>query len=262
MLLALIAFLFLPLARNAWLVNDAESTPGQAFAHFGANLLRLVRVDTIWRVDWPEAWINAALLLFVLLLLLGLFLPWRKDKKQARQDQPWLWLWIGIPLLIANILLARSHSIFEVDRYLIFMAPFLLWGIARGSITLGSWWQPVGWAGAAISTLVLLVALPILWTPVRARENWRSAADYIATYTATSPGLPTSVVTHINYTHDALAWYLRQHYTEEELPIFAIFGEPLSEADIDTRCRPSAQWHRQIRLIYPLAHAKPSRWGG
>ncbi|MCC6458492.1 MAG: glycosyltransferase family 39 protein [Caldilineaceae bacterium] len=230
--------LFLPLARNAWSVNEAESTPGQAFADFGANLLRLLHIDTIWRVDWPQPWINAALLLFALLLLLGLLLPWRKATSQPRLDQPWLWLWIGIPLLIANLLLARSGSIFAEDRYLLFMAPFVLWGIARGATALGSWRQPFGWAGGLLSVLVLLAALPPLWTPARVRESWRSAADYISTYTAASPNLPTSVVTHVAYTYDALAWYLRQAYDEDTLPIFALFNGTLTEADIDTVVAP------------------------
>jgi uncharacterized membrane protein len=254
-----VGLLFLPLARNAWLVNDAESTPGQPFADFGANLLRLLRIDTIWRVDWPESWIYAALIIFAALLLLGLLLPWRNRDQQPRKDQPWLWLWIGIPLLIANILLARSHSIFAEDRYLLFMAPFVLWAIARGVIALGSWWHPLGWMGGTISAIVLLLALPILWTPGRARENWRSAADYITAYTAASPGLPASVVTHVDYTYNALAWYLRQHFDEEALPIFALFGGTLTEADIDTVVAPplngivdfgsSTLWLTQSHLV-------------
>jgi 4-amino-4-deoxy-L-arabinose transferase-like glycosyltransferase len=239
--LLLIGLLFLPLARNAWLVNDAESTPGQAFANFTANLLHILRIDTIWRVDWAERWINIALILFALLLLIGLFLPWRNARprqNQHRHDQLWLWLWIGIPLLIANVLLARSHSIFAEDRYLIFMVPFVLWGVARGVIALADRWQPAGWMTGAASALVLLLALPILWTPAHARENWRAAADYIVAYTAASPALPASVVTHVDYTHDALEWYLRQHYTFEQLPVFFPFGGTLTEADVDTIVAP------------------------
>lgn len=236
--LAIVGLLFLPLARNAWLVNDAESTPGLPFADFFANLLRLLRIDTIWRVDWSETWINGTLLLLALLLLCGIFLPRRARGEQPHHDQPWLWLWLGIPLLIANVLLARSHSIFAEDRYLLFMAPFALWAIARGATALGSWWRPAGWIGATLSALILLLALPVLWTPARARENWRSAAAYIDAHTAASPSLPVSVVTHISYTYDALAWYLRQEYNEEEMPIFQLFGNPLTEADIDTVIAP------------------------
>ncbi len=236
--LFIVALLFLPLARNAWSVNESESTPGQLFGDFGANLLRLLRIDTIWRVDWPQPWINASLLLFALLLLLGLLLPWCSQNADSRRDPLWLWLWIGIPLLIANLLLTRSSSIFAEDRYLLFMAPFVLWGIARGAIALGSWWRPVGWTTALLASTVLLVALPALWTPARARENWRAAAATIIDYTAASPTLPSSVVAHVDYTHDALEWYLRQSYAEEALPLFYPFGGTLTEADVETVVAP------------------------
>jgi hypothetical protein len=233
--LLLTGLLFLPLAANAWLVNDAESTPGRVFANFAGNLLRLLRINTVWRVDWPDVWVGAALTIFALSLAIGL-LPWRTRGKAI--DQVWLVLWIGVPLLVANLLLARSHSIFDEDRYLIFMVPFVLWGVARGAVALGERWQPVGWASAAAAVLLLLLALPSLWTPERARENWRSAANYISDYTAASPALPASVVTHVDYTYDALAWYLRQQFDEDALPIFALFGGTLTEADIESVVAP------------------------
>jgi hypothetical protein len=171
-------------------------------------------------------------------LLLGLFLPRRNREEPERGDQLWLWLWLGIPLLIANLLLARSHSIFAEDRYLIFMVPFALWAVARGAVALGSWWRPLGWMSAGASVLILLLALPILWTPARARENWRAAADYILGYTAVSPDLPAAVVAHVDYTHEALEWYLRQRYDFDQLPVFFPFGGTLSEADVDSVVAP------------------------
>jgi hypothetical protein len=229
----------MPLARNAWLVNDAESTPGQPFANFLPSLVRLLRVDTVWRVEWPALWVNAALTLFALLLLFGLLLPWRQpDQQGERADRGWLWLWLGIPLLIANLLLARSHSIFAEDRYLIFVAPFLLWGVARGVVALAAWQRSVGWGAALLAVLTLALALPSLWTPARVRENWRSAAHYITNHSASSPTLPAAVVAHVDYTHEALEWYLRQAYTFEELPVFFPFGGTLTEADAETTVAP------------------------
>jgi 4-amino-4-deoxy-L-arabinose transferase-like glycosyltransferase len=236
--LLLIGLLFLPLARNAWSVNESEGDPGQAFANFTSNLLHLLRIDTIWRVDWPQPWINATLLLFGLLVLMGLLLPRRSHDTEPRADRPWLWLWIGIPLLIANLLMARSGSIFAEDRYLLFMAPFMLWAAARGITALGSWWQPLGWTAGLLSIIVLLLALPPLWTPERARENWRAAADYISTYTTATPSLPSAVITHVDYTHEPLEWYLRQAYDQEALPVFFPFGGTLTEADLETIVAP------------------------
>ena len=62
--------LFLPLAINAWLVNDSEGQPGQAFANFaaGAPGAYLHRGSPAgWR--W---WVTAALVFFGLLVAAGL----------------------------------------------------------------------------------------------------------------------------------------------------------------------------------------------
>ncbi len=233
LVLGIVTLLFLPLARNAWLVNDAESTPGRAFAGFGANLARLLRIDTVWRVEWPAPWLAASLALLGALVMIGLVLPWSKRTYRRPPDQAWLLIWIGIPLLIANLLLARSHSIFAEDRYLLFMAPFVLWAVARGAVALGDRWTPAGWTAGALAALLLLLALPTLWTPARARENWRAAAEYIRDHTMLSPGLPASVVAHVDYTHEPLEWYLRQWFSFEQLPVFFPFGGRLTEADVE-----------------------------
>lgn len=231
--LIVVGLLFLPLARNAWLVNTAESTPGRPFADFTTNLLRLLQIDTIWRAGWPPAAITAALGFFALLILLGLVLPSQSSGESRRDDRIWLWLWLGIPLLIANLLLARSRSIFAQDRYLLFMAPFVLWAAARGITALASYLRPAGWLAGASAAGLLLLALPVLWTPALARENWRAAANYIDQHTRYSPALPAAVVTHIDYTQLALEWYLRQHYTFEQLPVYFPFGGRLTPEDVD-----------------------------
>jgi uncharacterized membrane protein len=236
--LLLTGLLFLPLARNAWSVNQAESTPGQPFANFAANLLHLVGVHTIWRADWPPALTTAALSLFVLLIVGGLILPLRPTSRldsnahSRLDDRVWLWLWLGIPLLIANLLLARSRSIFAQDRYLLFLAPFLLWAAARGIVALASYLRPLGWATGTAAALALALALPVLWTPALARENWRAAAAYIDDYTIASPHLTEAVVTHIDYTHLPLEWYLRPRYTFAQLPVFFPFGGKLTPDDV------------------------------
>jgi hypothetical protein len=42
----------------------------------------------------------------------------------------------------------------------------------------------------------------------------------------------------VDYTYDALAWYLRQDYDKATLPIFALFGGPLRETDTETVIAP------------------------
>ncbi len=236
--LAAIGLLFAPLARNAWLVNAAESTPGVPFADFLPNLLRLLHVHTIWRVSWPAAWQTAALALMALLVVLGLLVPARRAEGDSRPLRLWLWLWIGVPLLIANVLLARSRSIFQEDRYLLFMAPFLLTAAATGAVRVVGYVRPLGWALIAAAVLCLATALPPLWTPARARENWRAAAAYVVDYQAQSSGLRGAVVTHVDYTHLPLEWYIRKTLTFDELPVFFPFGGTLTPADVEPTIAP------------------------
>jgi hypothetical protein len=244
--LALAGLLFLPLAANAWGVNAAESTPGRAFANFGPNLLRLLQTGTVWRVDWPAPWLTFALVCFGLLIGLGLLLPWPCDLVARPFDRTLLWLWLGGPLLVANLLLSRSHSIFDEDRYLIFLAPFALWAAGRGCAVAAAQARRAGRSAAIAAGLItgvaaaglLIAALPPLWSPARARENWRAAARYILHYQAASPTLPAAVVTHVDYTHQALEWYLRQHATFEQLPVFFPFGGTLHPEDVDSVVAP------------------------
>lgn len=236
--LLIVGLIFWPLAANAWAVNASESTPGRAFANLPDNLLRLLQNDTVWRVAWEPPWIGAALALYGALALAGLLVAWPRSERQPTFDRVWLWLWIGIPLLIANILLARSRSIFTQDRYLLFMAPFVLWAIGRGCAVLLARLRPVGLAASTSAALLLLLALPPLWTPENARENWRAAADYILDYQARDTALPAAVVTHVDYTRQALEWYLRQSTDQESLPVFFPFGGTLTPDDVDTRIAP------------------------
>lgn len=232
--LAITGILFLPLAYNAWIVNSSEGDPGRAFADAGATLWRLLRIFTIWRVDWPQSVITAGLLVMAIFIALGLLLPWRRDSAPLSQPaRLWLWLWIGIPLLIGNLLLARSASVFAEDRYFIYLAPFVLWAAARGIVRLE---QRISWLGVGSGLLVIGImaaALPRLWTPPMQRENWRAASAYISAYHHRSPSLPDTVVAHVDYTRLPLEWYLRQQFDFAALPIYFPYGGTLTPEQID-----------------------------
>ena len=232
--LAITGILFLPLAYNAWIVNSSEGDPGRAFADAGATLWRLLRIFTIWRVDWPQSVITAGLLVMAIFIVLGLLLPWRRDSAPLSQPaRLWLWLWIGIPLLIGNLLLARSASVFAEDRYFIYLAPFVLWAAARGIVRLE---QRISWLGVGSGLLVIGImaaALPRLWTPPMQRENWRAASAYISAYHHRSPSLPDTVVAHVDYTRLPLEWYLRQQFDFAALPIYFPYGGTLTPEQID-----------------------------
>ncbi len=254
--LAVLTLLFLPLANNAWGVSNAESTPGQPFADFVPNLLRELKIFTFWRMDWPH------LLLWLLgaLALIGVVLPGlgaagdhkgaplrgqsivKNRQPRVLDDRIWLLIWIGAPLLVANVLLSRSGSVFREDRYLIFMAPFVLWAIARGVIVLGERWRAVGWAVGLVVTLMIAASLPRLWTPDAYRENWRAAADYIVDYQHAGADLPAAIVTHVDYTRRPLQWYLeKDERAESDLPVFHPFGSPIAPGDADAVVGPPIQ---------------------
>ena len=222
--LLLTGLAFLPLARNAWFVNQAESTPGQPLCRFcrqsaasGASRHHLARqTGLIKRPRQRSA-------LFVMLIVLGLVLPFRHIQPNHTDDRIWLWLWLGVPLLIANMLLARSRSIFAQDRYLLFIAPFVLWAAARGIASLAGYARPLGWATGAASALVLASALPVLWTPALAAKTGEPPRPISTPMprrhrTCLRPSSPTST------THIAARVVSAPKHTFEELPVFFPFG--------------------------------------
>ena len=235
--------LFLPLARNAWLANANDGTPGTAFMNFGANMVRQLQVATVWRVDWAAPGVTAALVVLAALLLVGLVIqPWpARQCMRTGGDRLYLWAWLGVPLLVGNLLLARNDTVFAEDRYFLFLAPFALWAVARGAVALGERWRPAGWLAGAAAVILLAAALPHLWTPGMLREDWRAAANYIADYQDGSPGLPAAVVAHIDYTRTPLNWYLGKRYARDKLPVFFPYGGKLSPDEVDQVVAPPLQ---------------------
>ena len=233
--LAVVTALYLPLARNAWLVNANESSPGQAFENFFDNLYRLLQIFTIWRVEWSDLWLGSALLFLGVVALVGIFTPDVRKREYAPYS---VLIWLGIPLLVANLLLSRSGSIFREDRYLLFLAPFALWAIARGCMLIRQRWRVIGWSSGLLAVLILTMALPRLWTPPMYRENWRVATEYIMEYQRKSEALPSAIVAHVDYTHQPMKWYLQPHFSHEELPLFFPYGGQLTPDQIDTVIAP------------------------
>lgn len=236
--LAIVAALFLPLAGNAWGINRAESPPGVPFADFLPNLWRQVRIFSVWQPDWPPAFVAPVVGLFAALALAGLLLPGPPRTDFRPDARPLLVLWIGGPLLVGNLLLATNAGVFREDRYFLFLAPFLLWAVARGVVSIGRWRAPAGVGAGGAAVGLLLAALPVLWTPGLYRENWRAAAQYIAAYQQRSPGLSAAAVAHPDYLHRPLEWYLRRDYSFEELPVYGLFGGPLTPDQTETVIAP------------------------
>ena len=227
---------------------------------FWPNLQRQLQVATIWTVDWQPAAIAPVLLFFGVLVVAGMILAEKSPKPQSWTlcptrhqrccskpyivqpiDRLFLWCWLGGPLLVGNILLARNNTIFAEDRYFLFLAPLFLWAAARGAVMLSERWRPAGWLMATLALLLLLAALPRLWSPSMFREDWREAARYVIAYQTRSPGLPGAALAHVDYTRNALNWYLRQEFSGDELPTYFPFGGVLSPDEIEEVVAPPLQ---------------------
>ena len=227
---AVVALLFLPLARSAWTVNSASSPSGAAFAGFLPNLWRQLHIFTVWYTGWPSSVRTAAILFFALLVLAGLLLP--GDRR--RDTRPLLWLWMGAPLLIGSALLATNAAIFREDRYFLFLAPFVLWTAARGVSALGRWQPSAGALSGLVALALLAASLPVLWTPPLLRENWRAAADYISAYQEHSPRAAAAALVHPYFLLPALDWYLRQQPAAAKMPVYGNFNAPLTSEQAES----------------------------
>ncbi len=230
--LAITTALFLPLARNAWLVNTDQSPPGQLFGGFWPYLWRQLRTFTVWQVEWPDPVVTGILLLFALLVLLGIL--WPGTERRRARSRLLLAVWIAFPLLVAGVLQATNANVLKEDRYFLFVAPFVLWAAAQGAVTLAEHTPRLGWSAAGIMLIVLAAALPSLWTPRLFRENWRGAAQYIADYQQATPSLPAAGVIHADYLFRSLDWYLGRTFGFEQLPVYQIYNGPIGEADMET----------------------------
>ncbi len=221
--------LWLPLARNAWLINSAESPPGELFGGFLPYLLRQLQTFTLWGTDWSAPTLWAGLALFALLILLGWLLPRRGEDQPVRLL---LLLWSVPPLLIAGVMQATNSNVLKEDRYFLFIAPFVLWAVARAAVALGERVHAVGWLAGGAAVILLVAALPSLWTPALYRENWRGTAAYMADYQDQSGALPAAGVIHADYLYGALYWYLQPRYPFETLPVYQIFNGQVTDAEM------------------------------
>ena len=229
--LAITTALFLPLARNAWLVNTDQSPPGQLFGGFLPYLWRQLRTFTVWQVEWPDLAVTGILVLFVLLAGWGILRP-ASDRRRAN-TRLLLTVWIALPLLVAGVMQATNANVLKEDRYFLFVGPFVLWAVAQGAVSLAERRPRLGWSAAGIAVLALALALPSLWTPRLFRENWRAAANTIADYQDASPSLPAAGVIHADYLYRSLDWYLHRRYSFEQLPVYQIFNGPIADADME-----------------------------
>ena len=228
--LAIVALLFLPLARSAWQVSGAEAAPGQAFAGLGAVLPRLFKVYTLGWVRWPASWLTPLLTAAALVILTGcLWLPKQKDDARVRRwGGLFLALWPGAILFVGGILLSRDGRVFAETRYQIALVPALCLLAGRGLAALipsggrlrWAWRTLIGLVSMALVLGITLAALPADWAPENRREAWREAAAFVKAHS----GPNDAILIYIDYVGIAFDRYFDGPQAE-----FAPFTDRLTD---------------------------------
>jgi hypothetical protein len=242
--LSTVTLLFLPLARAAWLVSDAESVPGRVFQGVVEQLPSLLAV---YALGWP-AWMEQAREWVVagasLLALAGILVPARWLHPQetplpaTSQEAPaetgtdrgsvdllawggaYLGLWIALPLLMAGLMLARDRTVFAETRYLILLVPALSLAWGRALAWLWTWRRPVGAVALAVAVVLSLAGLRANWLPENRREAWREAAAAIQQHA----GPEDAILVHADYVQVAF-----NRYFDGPQPVFFPFTDPIQD---------------------------------
>lgn len=208
--LALVALLFVPLARAAWSVSGSEATPGRAFAGMWSALWQLLPIYLTGWPHWSGAAIAAVAGVACVVLLLGLVAysvprrgPATGERVLSRAGGLFLAIWLALPLLAGGLLLARDRTVFAETRYFIFLVPALGLIAGRGLAALWRLRRAAGLVGLAAVFGVTLVALPAIWTPENRREDWRDAAAYVLAHA----GPHDAVLVEPDYVHPAFDRY-------------------------------------------------------
>jgi 4-amino-4-deoxy-L-arabinose transferase-like glycosyltransferase len=219
---SILGALLLPLGLQALAVSGAESQAGRPFAHVGPTLWSLLQKFT-WHLASPASpWGIVIALAALGLLILGLAAPPRSRRLATA-------LWVLIPLAAGNLFIALDRTVFAETRYFLFLAPALCLAWGSSLAWLSRRFRRGGLIPLAIWLLVPLLALPANWAAENRREDWRAAAEYVATHAG--PG--DAILIHPAFVHVAF-----EYYDRSGLPIFYPFqGDVESHEQIDAPLR-------------------------
>jgi 4-amino-4-deoxy-L-arabinose transferase-like glycosyltransferase len=219
--------LFLPLARQAWLVSGGESAPGRPFGDLLPSLWRMLEAYAFGWSHWPDRVLAALPAAAAVLAAAGLVVPGREpaaDPARAPGRLPagglFLALWLTLPVLAGGLLLARDRTVFAETRYFIFLAPALCLAWGRALAWLWDRRRAVGLAAASLAFGVTLASLPALWSPQNRREAWREAAAFVQTHA----GPNDAILIQADYVRPAF-----ERYFGGRQPIFTPFTDRLTD---------------------------------
>lgn len=227
--LVVVTLLFLPLARNAWLVSGSESEPGKAFAGAAGAWMPLLITYTVGWPRWAGGLGAAVAAAALLLALFGMAVPdrWLASRPSDARTEPairhagwFLMAWLAAPLVLGGLLLARDRTVFAESRYFIFLVPALCLAWGRGLAAVWQWRRWAGWAALAAVLLLTAAALPANWSPERRREAWREAAAAIQA----AAGPNDAILVYPDYVRIAL-----ERYFSGPQPRFAPFTDAIAD---------------------------------
>jgi hypothetical protein len=238
--LVVVALLFLPLARNAWMVSGAESVPGRPFEGAAQALGALL---AIYALGWPRWAGNLSGIIAAAALLVALFgvaVPdrWLASSSPAgpqggdsaarvsrgepvvRRGGWFLAIGLAVPVALGGLLLARDRTVFAESRYLIFLVPVLCLAWGRGLAAVWTWRRGAGWVALGLVVAFTLAALPANWSSERRREAWRETAALVAAQASPNDAL----LVYPDYLRAAL-----ERYFNRPQPLFTPFTDAIDD---------------------------------
>ena len=219
--LAVVALLFLPLARSAWSVSGGEATPGRIFGDMAPAVWRMLQVYTVGWPIWPQLAQGAVVAGGGMLALSGLAVR-GAPVAHRRWHGLFLFLWLALPVAAGGLLLARDRTVFAETRYFIFLAPALCLAWGRALAWFWDQRRVVGLALTALTFGVTLAALSADWSPANRREAWRETAAFVQAHAAPDD----AILIQADYVHVAFTRYFKGSQ-----PVFHPFTERLTDPD-------------------------------
>jgi mannosyltransferase len=220
---------FAPWLLRAWQVSGTTSS-WRLSVSLPAMLGASLEAFTVRRVPLTGSVLYIILIVSSVFVLGGLVLPcvplriarlW-PGKSQGVWPSLFLALWLLIPFVLAYLLCFR-FEIFSPYYLIVIVAPFLL-ALAAGVDKATAFSRAAGLISLLLVVGFFLYGLRFNWSLNYRKEEWRSAARYVATH-ATSGD---AILCHVDYTRIPFTYYY-----QGDVPVFAPFGGPVGgEADV------------------------------
>ena len=201
--IALVGLAYLPFAWNAWRAGQiAPDVNVYPMLKFNDQLYELMLAFTARFIPDPPRWLAAPMLALAALIPLGLWPVAPRGEKHARHlERVFLGLYLTLPLA-AFFWITAKRPVFNPKYLVVILAAFWL-AISAGLARLKQ--KSVWLALIALLPALLLMGLgwKHVWNTDNLREDWRTAANYVAQRAAQDD----LVFVHLHYAHVPFEYY-------------------------------------------------------